>query len=301
MLLSIIIPTKDRQQILQESIAHALEAIHGKDAEIIVVNDGEPITNLLINEKIHLIENHQRGVSVARNAGASAAVSDILFFIDDDMWVTKDSVEAIESLHKQSYFEDRCAILNWQYPESLMKVMTREKIGRYLLKVDFHTLEGRLSYRIEKDKLLMPVAAIGSGSFAIGRKLFETIGRYDETIRFQGEDTELSKRLNQHHVPIYLYTPVTCYHNQKDRLDIEGFLDREFRGYLSQFQNKKINTVPNRIKQLIFTFLMPFNVLFLICFRIIPNRSIFDALSFRIIGILSSIVYFKAWYQRNIY
>ena len=144
---------------------------------------------------------------------------------------------------------------------------------------------------------MTPVNAMGSGSFVIGKSLFMSIGKYNENITFQGEDIELSKKLNEINIPILLYTPITCYHNQKDRLDIDGFLDRDRRGYISQFQNKHKHATHHWLKQIIYTCLIPFNFLFMLLFKLLPNNVVFDFITFKTIGILSSIVYFKAWYQ----
>ena len=297
MQLSVIIPTRNRQQVLLESVAFALQAIKNFDAEIIVVNDGDVITNLPENNKLKLLDNNRQGVSKARNLGAKEAKYPVLFFIDDDMWITEESCLAIKELEKASFFSANCTVLNWQFPDTLVSEMKRDKIGRYLIKADFHTLEGRLKRKIDYTTKLFKVSSIGSGSFAIAKQLFFDIGGYNEGYTFQGEDIDLSERLNKSGIGIFISTGITCYHNQRDRLEINLFLDREYRGFLSQFRNSQSTISPNRIKQTIYTALIPFKIAFLLLFNIIPNRPIFDFITFRTIGILSSIMYFKAWYN----
>ncbi len=73
MQLSIIIPTKNRQQVLLESIEYALRAIENFEAEIIVVNDGDAIHNLPENDKLRLLDNNRQGASKARNMGGREA------------------------------------------------------------------------------------------------------------------------------------------------------------------------------------------------------------------------------------
>lgn len=299
MQLSIIIPTMNRQQILLQSVELALAAIQDFEAEIIVVNDGNRIDNFPKHEKLTLLENPKQGAASARNYGAAAAKYNILFFIDDDMWITRESLTAISRLDADSFFDKNCTVLNWQFPDILISEMKQDKIGRYLLNANYHTMEGRLKERIDSATNLFKVHSIGSGSFVISKTNFLNIGRYEEAYVFQGEDIDLSNKLNNSNIGIYIYSPVTCYHNQKDRLEINEFLDREYRGFFSQFKNNKPVINPGRIKKVIFTILMPFNWFFLQLFKIIPNNSKFDSITFRTIGVLSSIMYFKAMYKAN--
>ncbi len=184
----------------------------------------------------------------------------LLFFIDDDMWITSESCTAIKKLEEELFFSKNCSVLNWQFPDNLISEMKQDKIGRYLIKADFHTMEGKeLKQKIDYTTNLFEVNSIGSGSFAIAKQLFFDIGGYNEGYTFQGEDIDLSERLNKSGIGIFISTGITCYHNQRDRLEINLFLDGEYRGFLSQFQPHSIDGVKlNRIKQTIYTALIPF-------------------------------------------
>ena len=298
-MLSVILPTYNRFEIVEETLQKIVTLETNIPFEIIVVNDGQELPFNMQHEKLSIYKNPKKGASAARNFGASKAKYDIFFFIDDDMWISVESIEAIAQLYQQHFFDKQCVNLNWQYPKSLCDKMRNEKIGRYLLHANYHTLEGRSKIKLDSTSSLVPVTSMGSGSFAIGKSVFESIGKYNENILFQGEDIELSKKLNEANIPIFLYTPITCFHNQKDRLDINEFLDRDRRGYVSQFENKKNETKHSRLKQIIYTCFIPFNFLFKKLFDILPNRAAFDIITFKTIGILSSIVYFKAWYQSS--
>ena len=294
-MISIIAPTYNRFEIVEETILKIISI--DLEFELIIVNDGEKLPFSISHPKLKILENPKRGAASARNFGASHAKYDILFFIDDDMWITAESLQAIEKLRQQQFFITNCTILNWRYPDYLLTKMKNEKIGRYLLNSNYHNLEGRLKQKINKNEIFMRITSIGSGSFAISKETLEMVGKYNDNITFQGEDIEISSNLNKHLIPILLYIPITCFHNQKDRLDIKGYLDREQRGYFSQFQNNNLSFKPNKIKQIIFSFLIPFNTLFLLLFNILPNKPQYDRIIFRTIGTLTSIAYFKAWYK----
>ena len=124
MLLSIIIPTKNRNELLLETLENAPKSIQDFDAEIIVVNDGTALSNLPTNNKsITLLENSGYGVSVARNKGAKVAKGQLLFFIDDDMNITAEALAIIQKLFLQKQFDNNYFNLNWVYPKDLQETL----------------------------------------------------------------------------------------------------------------------------------------------------------------------------------
>lgn len=196
MQLSIIIPTKNRQQVLLESIEYALRAIENFEAEIIVVNDGDAIHNLPENDKLRLLDNNRQGPSKARNMGGREAKYSLLFFIDDDMWITSESCTAIKKLEEELFFSKNCSVLNWQFPDNLISEMKQDKIGRYLIKADFHTMEGRLKQKIDYTTNIFRVNYLEAVRLQSLNSFFD-IGGYNEGYTFQGEDIDLSERLNE--------------------------------------------------------------------------------------------------------
>jgi glycosyltransferase involved in cell wall biosynthesis len=296
-MISIILPTYNRFEIVRETIQKIISIKTDILFEIIVVNDGAELPFTIEHPLLTVLKNPKRGAASARNYGASHAKFSILFFIDDDMWITENSLIAIRKLSENGFLNTNCVLLNWRYPDELIQKMSQNKIGRYLLHADYHKLEGRLHQKIDDHVSLLKINSVGSGSFVINKLLFDSIGQYNESFVFQGEDIELSEKLLQNKTGIYLYTQLTCFHNQKDRLDINEFTDRDYRGYLSQFKNNSSSPKPAILKQLFFTLLLPFNHIIRYLFNQIPNNSAFDRITFRIIGILSSIAYFKALYH----
>ena len=296
-MISIVIPTYNRFDIIRETLDKIMHLQSVAAFEIIVVNDGNPLPFEIKHSDVSIYKNPKRGAASARNFGASKAKYEILFFIDDDMWITKESIDSLQSLYENHFFQRSCVVLNWEYPADLQEKMKSEKIGRYLLSANYHTLEGRAKINVDHRQLFFKVISIGSGSFAISKNVFNEIGGYNENITFQGEDIELSQALNRLGISIFLYTPVTCLHNQKDRLDLNGLLDREQRGYESQFKNNRASAKINKIKLLVFICLMPLEHIIEWLFQKVPNTPTFDRLNFRLTGILTSIVYYKAWWQ----
>lgn len=243
---SVVIATKNRPAILSGSVEKALEASRGLPVEIIIVNDGDPL--LIDFEKdniIRVFENPSSGVSSARNYGVKQSNGKTIFFIDDDMWINKSGLEWI--LANLSIVENEKFVfnLNWEYPQELLEKLLSSKIGKYLLASHYNTMWGRMHISgTQPLSGLYKFDEIASCSLVINKELFNKIGGYKEDFIFQGEDIELSNRLNKFQVPIFCVFDVLLFHNHADRLDVEGYLDRECRGYESQFKAELMGLIP---------------------------------------------------------
>jgi glycosyltransferase involved in cell wall biosynthesis len=291
---SIIIASRDRKNVLLETLAIGCNIIKDQPGEIIVINDGDIPIEIPqdIFTQIHYLENPGRGVSSARNHGASKAKGDILFFIDDDMWITQQTLKKIYELHKDDFLKNNAIVMNWEYPEKLQKDMSTKKIGRYILRSNYHTLEGRLHKKIDYTQPLLPINGIGSGSFVIDKKIFKNIGGYNENIYFQGEDIDITNRMIKQKINIYLSTEITCFHNQSDRLDLNNFLQRTEQGYQSQVNSGVMEMKESKVQ--FYQFLLPFVSTLKLLYSLTPNIPFFDLITFRLIGSLSALTYTKA-------
>jgi len=93
---SVVIPAFDAAATL----ARAIESVRAQSwpaHEIIVVDDGSTDATAAVarrfGEAVRLIEQPNRGVAAARNAGAAAATGDWLAFLDADDWYAPDRTE----------------------------------------------------------------------------------------------------------------------------------------------------------------------------------------------------------------
>jgi glycosyltransferase involved in cell wall biosynthesis len=90
-LISVIIPTHDRQGPVQRAVDSVLQQSF-KSLELILVDDGSEDNTkywvgLYNDPRLHYIQTQQNGVSAARNKGVSLAQSEWLCFLDsDDLW-----------------------------------------------------------------------------------------------------------------------------------------------------------------------------------------------------------------------
>ena len=297
-MISVIIPTKNNVAILLESI-HKLLPFISEEIEVIIVNDGEYFEfPKKIKFKITFLDNKNRGVSNARNYGAAMAKGNILFFIDDDMWVNFEAFNEINRLIRNNLLETNVYILNWVYPKELIKNLQKSKLGRYLIKTKYHTALGRMHITDEDEKIIQ-INGIGSGSMVISKNLFLEIGGYNENINFQGEDIEFSNKLKKNRVNIFFDMNVCLEHNQAHRLNIYKYLERLENGYKSEFMAIRNDLIrdnhlyQSRFKYILYIALIPFENWLLTFFKLLPNKPFFDSISFKAINLLSGLQLIK--------
>jgi glycosyltransferase involved in cell wall biosynthesis len=97
MKVSVVIPTYNNECTIAATVESALAQRFDTGFEVIVVNDGStddtPAVLKQFGDRIHLIEQENRGASAARNAGIAAAAGEYIAFLDgDDTW-TEDKLE----------------------------------------------------------------------------------------------------------------------------------------------------------------------------------------------------------------
>ncbi len=108
-LFSVIIPTRDRFNFLEEAIASVL-AQTCDSYELVIVNDGYELSRLPSDPRIRQLENARRGAVPARNLGVTEARGEFIAFLDDDdQWTDQfhlsKSLEAFRS-GADFYFAD---------------------------------------------------------------------------------------------------------------------------------------------------------------------------------------------------
>lgn len=107
MKLSIIIPVYNVEPYLAKCIGSVLgqKGVSASDFEVIFVNDGSTDGSLQLlkdclerngdNFNIRLIDQENKGLSEARNAGLSKAQGEYVWFIDSDDWISAESFSMI--------------------------------------------------------------------------------------------------------------------------------------------------------------------------------------------------------------
>jgi glycosyltransferase involved in cell wall biosynthesis len=233
---SVIIPTKDRNEILGKTLNSLRSVSNISDLEIIIINDSEKPISINLNSFptiIKIVQSPGKGVATARNFGASLAIYDWLVFMDDDMLVKSETFKNLIPYCNTS--EKMCLNVNWVYPESVVKIRHEVPFLRYLNKYGFDSLEGWSSDILWNRTELFRANGITSQFLLFHKGLFEKLGGYNMSFPFAGfEDHDLSKRIKANDIVIYIDPQNMIFHNEEDRMKVEDWLERKKRGAITR-------------------------------------------------------------------
>lgn len=186
---TILIPTKDRPNLLRRAVKSALDAAPG-NSEVIVIDDkSNPPAQIVLEEfddprLVCLVNGDKGGAAAARNLGMKSAKGEVVFFLDDD----------------DEFMADYCRdILDNVVPNHHGLAYG---FSAYL--VSGNKSDGKTEDTIENNKLDQGIIAdtapfrrricgFGMG-FWIKRDVFEELGPIDEAMA-TNEDTEYLCRL----------------------------------------------------------------------------------------------------------
>ncbi len=181
MLISVIIPTYNRAQLLPRAIKSVLNQTYS-DWELIVVDDGsEDETAMVVSQfddsRIRYIRKENTGAADSRNVGVSHSKGEVITFLDSDDEAFPDWLEeanqAFQATEIKLFF---CGVKN--------------------LGINGH-------FSVELPKYGGPfykhqTVRFNGGSFFVRRKIFEEIAGYDPELR-AGQHTELGLRIMHQH------------------------------------------------------------------------------------------------------
>jgi len=223
MFLSVIIPTYNRLPILQKCLL-ALEQQqlrqpgHVDGYEVIVVDDGSTDHTLtwLADNRDRLphtrwFERDHLGPAAARNFGVAQAQGDTIVFIDSDLVVTANFLQA----HAD-------ALVRGQ------RQLGHDRLFTYGAVINTNNFANPTS---EPYKLTdFSAAYFATGNVAIGRKWLEQVGLFDTQFQLYGwEDLELGVRLKQLGLKLIKCPEAAGYHWHRafSLADLPGMIDRE--------------------------------------------------------------------------
>jgi len=188
-IVSVIIPTFNRGRLLKEAVDSVLAQDY-PDFELIVVDDGSVDDSAEIlhayGQRLNLIQQQNRGVSAARNAGIAAASGRYIAFLDsDDLWLP-------QKLTRQVQFFNL-------YPDALI-CQTEEIWMRNGRRVNPGFRHRKLSGMIFEPSLHL--CLVSPSAVMIRRSLFDEVGLFDENLP-ACEDYDLWLRVSCRY-PVYL-------------------------------------------------------------------------------------------------
>ncbi len=186
---TILIPTKDRPNLLRRAVKSALNAAPD-NSEIIVIDDkSNPPAQVALAEfddprLVCLVNDGTGGAAAARNFGIRSAKGEVIFFLDDDDEILADYCneilgKVVPEYHNIGYGFSAC-LLSGNKSDG----KTEDKIGNNKLQ------QGIISASEPFRRRICPF----SRGFWIKRDVFEELGPIDEAMA-TNEDTEYLCRL----------------------------------------------------------------------------------------------------------
>lgn len=182
--ISIVIPTYNQSEYLQEAVESVLNQTY-KNIEIIIVDDGSTDNTLGVvrsfdNNKIIYIQQKNKGASSARNTGIKKANGEYIAFLDsDDLWLKNKLRKQIDFIKENP----EIGLLGTGCYQMI-------NIGKMIHKKIF-PFENKI---LQKD--LIKYNPFIQSSVMIRKNVFDDIGLYDEKFK-ESEDYDLWLRIAQ--------------------------------------------------------------------------------------------------------
>jgi glycosyltransferase involved in cell wall biosynthesis/peptidoglycan/xylan/chitin deacetylase (PgdA/CDA1 family) len=191
--ISVIIPTYQRRDVVLKTVRSLAHQEFGCKFEVIVVVDGsrdgsgEALRGIDVPFPLVVLEQSNRGASIARNQGAAIARGELLLFLDDDM----EAHPQLLAEHDRSHREGADAVIGHLplHPESPSNFLSHA-VGVWAEKRvnELSSPNGNLPYR-----------EILTGQLSIARETFFKVGGFDTQFTrggsFGNEDLDFSYRL----------------------------------------------------------------------------------------------------------
>ena len=211
-LVSIIIPTYNREKYLEEAILSIINQTY-KNFEILVIDDGskENYAERICNKYTNCTYLYKKngGVSSARNFGIKKSKGDFIAFLDDDdVWkINKLEIQLnlllknsnIDCIHSSlEIIDEKGALVNKRFGASKNKAYKRS---------------GYVFWNA------LGVWLVKASTPLIRKKVFNDVMMFDETLEV-GEDIDFYQRMFYRHRVLYINEPLAFYreYNNTNRL-----------------------------------------------------------------------------------
>lgn len=183
MRISLIIPAYNEEKYIGACLESVVQNASGILHEIIVINNASTDKTQKIAQSfpgVRVVSEMEKGLTKARQRGLVEASGDILAFIDADTRMPKGWAEKMRSAFEKNEWTV-CASGPYVYHDV-------SKITKHGVKLYWHLAS--IIYRVTG------YLAVG-GNFAAKKSALLSIGGFDTTINFYGEDTDIARRLHK--------------------------------------------------------------------------------------------------------
>lgn len=233
---SVIIPTRDRPDLLSDAVNSILEGNELPDELIIVDQSQQPHPTLARaqldqNCKLRYLHSTSRGLSCGKNAGVAAARNEIIVFTEDDVLVGKAWLGTI--VYSLIHAGPRNVITG--------QVLPYPSAGsdEFVLNVKEDPNPAIYAGRLAEDVLF-------AGNMAIYRSAFVEVGNFDVRLGAgssfpAAEDSDLAIRLLAHRYRIHYVPDAIIYHrawrSAQDYVSLRWTYGKGQGGYYAKYFN----------------------------------------------------------------
>ena len=185
---SIIVPTYNSQETIEECLINILEESKNFDSEIIVVDDNSSDKTTEIVKKFKLIKlielENNEGVGNARNIGADNTKYEILCFIDSDLIITKNSIiNLVKKLNQNKTIGSVSAI------QKVINLNTKDWSSNFVCLKSCYGFE-----HVEKEA---EFSACASEFCVMSKEILKQAGGWKSLRNAGGEEFDLGYKINQ--------------------------------------------------------------------------------------------------------
>jgi glycosyltransferase involved in cell wall biosynthesis len=193
--LSVVIPTRDRREVLERTLSLLARQAEGEPIEVIVVDDGSDdgigaaLAELAVRLPMHLraIDRPPRGPAAARNQGIGAARGGACLFLGDDVRPREGLLARHLGFHRDRP-EREAALLGLVVPEH---PLDDSPFIRWL-----HTDGVQFGYGRLDPARPVPPECFWTANVSAKTELLRSVGGFDESFTAPAcEDAELGLRL----------------------------------------------------------------------------------------------------------
>lgn len=310
LLLSIILPTKDRQPLLFKTLKALLTATENIDCEILIIDNSTSadiqLPTTLQHNSIKIVKNpgNRNSVFASRNYGASIAQSEQLLFLDDDILVTPESIHFAIEFQRQH--PRTASNVSWQYPPELLDKMKSTVFGRFLIYAGYTTMRELYGVEQWQTNAIFESKGVASYFLCIQRQTFREVGAYEERHLHEGTDMSLIENLRRSNVKMYINSQLLIFHNEEDRVEIRNWMERKKRlgeiiahsVAIGDASEKKLNYSLSKTILFRFTFFLR-SPLILFMTKILPRVEVLDKFRFKFISLIT-VAYMHHGYKSEV-
>ncbi len=227
---SIIIINHKQEDLLKKCLTSIYSTFKSSAFEVIVIDnscDGKPSSYDLPNFRI--LESENYGYATANNLGAKKAKGKYLFFLNADTEVRNDFLDEIDREFSEKEFGAiGLKLINPDgsfQPSCYLENKFLNEFKNKKLEMIFKGDDEEEKSRIEKEFLNTDkVDWVSGAAMIIRRKVFESIGGFDERYFLFYEDADICKRLSEKGYEIYYYPKAEVMHLKGENVN-KNFYD----------------------------------------------------------------------------